>query len=216
MNINRLTHILAIAILFSAADAQIPGMPGSAGDPAGQPLTLLQNKELQSELKLDGKQRAELARIKKELDQAMTKMATEAQRDQSKMMEAYSNILKLSEEANKTALGVLNGDQSTRFGEIQLQVKGALAVAETEVATALELSDEQLAHVKSIASDYRSEALRLLSRGGMGGDPRKAIRLKREESEAAIIKELTSAQAEKFKGMQGKPFPSAAKLRGPI
>ncbi len=163
---------------------------------------LLQQASVQNELKLSDEQIqkvTELAEKQREAFAGLGDLDPEERRE--KFAEAQTSQ---REELAK----ILSAEQGQRLKQIAWQQSGPQALANPEVATALELSDEQKQAVETAQTDMR-EQMRELFAGGPDGD-REAAREKMAELQKAasekLDKVLTPEQQTKFKELLGTPF----------
>jgi Spy/CpxP family protein refolding chaperone len=166
----------------------------------GGPVFLLTQKSVQDELKLSDEQVTkvkQLAEKQRESLQGLRDLSPEERR--TKMQEQVK--------ANEKAVAdILNPDQVKRIKQISLQQQGTMALASTEVASALKLTDEQKDKLRSIQQDMRAS----FGQRGQGGRPSEEDRKKLEEARKAasekVMNLLTAEQKTKWKEMTGEPF----------
>lgn len=104
----------------------------------------------------------------------------------------------------------LDAKQIARLEELRIQREGAGALARTEVAAKLKLSDEQKEKIKTALESGRGD---FRGFGGPGGGNREEIqkameeaRAKREKANAEALAVLTEEQKTAFAALQGAKF----------
>lgn len=189
------------------------GGRGGFGAP-GDYMALLRMEAVQKELKVDEAQ-------EKSIDELADKLRGERRgerpnfRDLSDderekfLAERRKEAEKRSEEAKKALAGILSGEQMTRLSQISIQVRGASALNDPEVAAKLEITDEQMGKIEA-AEEENSQKMRTAMRELRDSDDRQAAFAKigemREEGQKNVLAVLTKEQQAKFEEMQGKKF----------
>jgi len=194
------TILLAIATF---AQAQLMNM----ADPnkmMAMPQMLLQNTAVQKELKLSGKQKADLKKINDDFMKSMQSGSQGTAAD-------YRAIEAKFAESERKLLEILDEPQRLRFREIRYQILGMLSLEEADVQAALVLTDEQKG---SVAAYEKEERNGYLESARKGPNAMKSWRNGRAKREEAIAKVLNAEQAMKLKDLFGKPFSEAKKIRG--
>lgn len=165
-------------------------------------LNLLAGGSVQEDLKLDKEQL-------EALKQAIAKHA-EAHRDvlrgiqDLKTPERNKKLRDLQAGAEMAVSKILRPEQMKRALQLQLQSLGVLALSESEVASQLQLTDEQ----RSTVSTLRQELL-TQQRSVRGIDPREGQKKRDEIAGAQLAKAfdlLTPTQQAKWKELTGKPL----------
>src|ERR1700746_2943908 len=149
MNIhNSKTLILLAAALSlnSFANAQVKIKDESAPPPSSMiglpgasrygtdPLHLLQTAKVKQELKLTDEQNSKIAKVSEKYDKNAAAKLGNAQKEGLSEQEIREREDKLIESARKEISGILNADQLNRLKQILLQVNGAEALQDKEVA----------------------------------------------------------------------------------
>jgi hypothetical protein len=202
-------YILVFVIIALAAPSMLAQQRqqrqrqrGAGGGGAGRDLvSLMTQKSVQDELKLSEEQVkkiTELAQSRRGSGRGARNLSQEEQ--QKRLAEAT--------QANEKALAeILSADQLGRTKQIALQLRGAQAFSDPEVATALKLTDEQKAKIKTIQDDARQESSRLFQRGAANQDE---LRKKREafnkETTERLVSLLTAEQKATWKDLTGDAF----------
>ena len=115
---------------------------------------------------------------------------------------------------------ILKPEQLKRLNEIVIQVQGAAAVSDPEVAGQLEITEQQkeeITKVRREAVEKNRDELRLLNRSQDREALRKKMTELRQATDDKILGVLTPAQRHKFDALKGSPFelPAEALRPGP-
>ncbi len=172
----------------------------------GGGLMLLSSKDVQTDLKLSEEQVAKVKGIQ-EKQQSMMRELRDLSREEirEKMQE---NQRTMQDELNK----VLNEDQQKRLKQLNYQYTqrnmgmGAL-IRNRDVASALEVTDEQNDALRAIQEDMQKMMQEM--REGGGGDfqeMRSKMQEMRKANDAKIEKMLSDSQRSKLKELLGEPF----------
>jgi Spy/CpxP family protein refolding chaperone len=162
---------------------------------------LLGQKSVQDELKLTEDQVKKVAEVAEKMRAERGKLR-DLQGD-----ERTQKAQELAKEASKAIGEILNKDQAKRFKQIGLQVQGAAAIANPEIAKELKVMDDQLIKITELQQQARQEMRKI--RQDAAGDQAEAIKKITEYRKAInekILKLLTDEQKAKWKEMTGKPF----------
>jgi hypothetical protein len=109
---------------------------------------------------------------------------------------------------------ILTAAQFTRFQELRLQSRGAMAILQDDVAAKLGLTNSQREQLERIMEKSRPGPRG--GQGGTGGPPDfSQMEKQRAETEKAILGVLTSDQKAKWNLMLGKPFKFEQRGMGP-
>ena len=100
---------------------------------------------------------------------------------------------------------ILDDAQKARLEELFVQYNGGFALADPKVVTALGLSEDVVAQVKSIKGAASRELLQVMSQA-RSTSAVKAADKKREEFSLQMLALLTDEQKAKFETMKGKAF----------
>jgi hypothetical protein len=203
----KLTLILgAAALLVGSAQAQ-PGR-GFGGGGVG---ALLTNKSVQEELKLKDDQKD---KIKTAVDKVREDMKDDIAklRDRNTSREDRAEIgKKVSEATMKAVDSILTKDQLARLKQIQLQQEGIRAYANSEVQSALKLSDDQKDKIKTIVEDTGKEVreafqgINFQDREKMA-EARKKMETLNKEATDKITSLLKDDQKKTLKDLMGEKF----------
>ena len=203
---------IGIGLILATTVLAAPAAWGQQGPGRGRGgfdgLMLLSQKSVQDELKLSedqAKQVNEQADKQRESFDELRDLSREER--QKRMTESR-------EQNQKMVSTVLNEEQQKRFRQISLQLQGAQALTSPEVATVLDLSDEQKKSVEEIQTASREE-MRAAFQGGEGDRDamRKKLQEARQASNDKLKAVLTAEQQTKWQELLGEPF--KGELRGP-
>jgi Spy/CpxP family protein refolding chaperone len=195
-----LAKLLAVltAGTFVAADKptlKIENQP-MGGPP---PLFLLQQKDVQKELKLTSDQ---ISRVKEAFDKQKqeTQGLRELQGDARQ-----ERVRELMRADQKTMHEILQPDQQKRLGQIMLQEQGAPAFAHPRVARELNISNDQEQKIEDIL-DTASRKMHSLYRNGQADSARQQAEDLDKQTTTSILDVLTPEQRTKWKNMVGTTF----------
>ena len=201
-----LSVALAVVLLAApGAQAQQKGRgKGGFGRGGGMgfgltPVALLSQKSVQEELKLSEDQ---LGKVK-ELA-AKQRGGGKGFKDLSKE-ERQQRIEERAKASDKAIAAILKPEQVTRLKQISLQVRGARAFSDPQVASALKLTDDQKEKIKTIQEDARKD-MRELFQGGGGEGAREKIAAARKATNEKAMNVLTPDQKATWKELTGAPF----------
>jgi hypothetical protein len=227
-----LTVALAAALGVSDAMAQgRGGGRGGRGGPGGQggdvgKAALLSIDAIAADLGLSDTQKEQVKAVRDELSSGRPDrggqrgnardMSQEERQEQRTQQQAQRDERQKKE--TEKVNGILDASQQKRLGEIALQVKGTAALLDKEVQSALDLSEETVASLKSeatkVGESMRSKMQELFSSGDRGAMREQFTKL-RADSEKQILAVLSPGEQEKFKAMQGTKLDlSPEDLRG--
>jgi hypothetical protein len=194
------------ALLVDAAFAQPPG----GGRGRGNPLAfLLDNKDLQKELKLTQEQ---VDKAKAATEEVWKKHADELEKLRDASPEdRQATMTKISKEGMTALESVFQADQTKRLKEIMLQqsvrMRGPGAFLDEDVKKTLKLSDEQSDKIKTIAADTRKEIEAMFQSGAQRGpETFQKVGAMNKEAVEKIESMLSADQKKAFKDLQGEPF----------
>lgn len=194
-----------VVIAGGRADAQARGGIGSGWGG----VELLLNPAVQRELKMDGpaveKARGlavEMREKQKGLNALLEGLEGE---DRSRRIQELAAAH--AEQGNRAIGAILDPGQFARFRQVDLQQRGASALAEPQVAQALRLSPEQLDKLKPLLnhSVVRLREAAALSRGDRRAAFEKTQAIRKETDEAALAL-LDAGQKKAWHEMIGEPF----------
>ena len=226
----RVSRWLMIALFVVSAVFVVEAQQPRTGGGFGQINTnnaVLNNKDLQEELKITDAQKEKFKGVSDKQTEATKKRGEafkDAAGDKDKLKELFADMQKdnekLNEEIKKVVEDTLNADQKKRLAQIDLQVKGIRAFTDEKIAKDMSMTESQTSKVKSIMEEYAKDSKELGGGkgGGKGFDKEKAAenQKKREKLNKAAMADiedaLTPDQKAKWKEMVGAPF-DTSKLR---
>jgi Spy/CpxP family protein refolding chaperone len=193
--------VFALVILGVVASSGLAQPPrGGRGGPGmmGGPMMLLNQPSVQQELKISDEQ-------KLQIQEAAAKLRASAGSLQGlDPSELQQKRQEMARESERTASKILHRDQMKRLKEITLQVQGARAFADPDLAKALDLTDDQKDKIKATEGG-RGQRPQI----SPGNDPQAAQKRMEEMHKANLEKVmniLTPDQKAKYKEMTGEPF----------
>jgi hypothetical protein len=237
MNIHNSKTLLLLATALSLtpfANAQIkslkqetaPPPPSMVGLPGASrfgtdPLHLLQTAKVKQELKITDDQSAKLAQVATKYDQeAASKLGSvqlQGLSDQQKIgkqQEIRDTGDKLIESSRKEVSSVLTPDQLNRLKQILLQVNGAEALQDKEVAKQVGITPEESAKIEKIqmqTSGILRSSLGMPANGGttkpqmLGANVQTAEKIN-NHAQDQYLGALTPDQKQKLDKLRGAPF----------
>jgi Spy/CpxP family protein refolding chaperone len=192
-----LLTVLAAGTLLAADKPTLKIESQPMGGPP--PLFLLQQKDVQKELKLSSDQ---VAKVKEAFD----KQKQEAQALRELQGDArQERVRELMRADHKTMHEILQTDQQKRLRQIMLQEQGAPAFAHPRVARELNISDDQERKIEDIL-DTAGRKMRALYRNGQADSARQQAEDLDKQTTTSILDVLTPEQRMKWKQMVGSPF----------
>jgi hypothetical protein len=125
-----------------------------------------------------------------------------------------ADVGKVPDAVLKALESVLKPEQVKRLKEISLQQRGARALADPKIQTALKITDDQKEKIKTIQEDARKEiaALNPRGNGGAGGGGRgnrgggEARQKLNAETMKKLVEVLSPDQRKTWTAMVGEPF----------
>jgi hypothetical protein len=196
------------------------GLPGASRF-GTDPLHLLQTAKVKQELKITDDQSAKLAKVAGKYDQeAASKLGSvqlqglSGQQKVGKEQEVRDTGDKLIESSRKEVSSILNPDQLNRLKQILLQVNGAEALQDKEVAKQVGITPEESAKIEKIqlqTSGALRSSLGMPSNGGtskpqmLGSDIQTADTIN-DHAQNQYMGALTADQKEKLDKLRGAPF----------
>jgi len=192
--------LAVVALLASSAQAQRQPGFGRGG-------SLLTNKSVQEELKLNDDQKKKVEEVAKK----MGEMIREKTKDfkQEDFREKFPAVMKeVNEAVAKDLSGVLKDDQSKRYKQIQLQQMGIRAFSNEDTTKALKLTDEQKKDITALIEENGkqiTEKTKDLTRQDFA-KRREISQQVSKETMGKIATKLTSDQKKTWKDLVGEPF----------
>lgn len=176
--------LLAVIAVATPAMAQRRGGPGFGGRGS-----LLTNKSVQEELKLDDAQKEKLTKVATEIREKYQEKIRETFQggDREKTTALFQEI---GEATNKANAEILKPEQAKRYRQIQLQQMGLRALEEKDVQEALKLTDKQKEEVKEIQADIQKDSDEMRQAAGRDFAKLREVQTK--------IRELTQKEFDRF------------------
>lgn len=224
-----LSGAMIVALLVtSVTQAQQPRGRDTAASPRGRQgtdqLSLLRNEQIQTELTVTDEQKEKVNSIyTAQREKAREGISFEnireaSQEERAKLFEKLrEQQAKLTNESDKLLADVLTEDQSTRLGEIQVQLQGIRALNDKEVQKKLDLSEDQ---AKKIATAYgslsqaRTELFRKARESGNTSSIREQFEELSKKRDESMMTVLNEKQKKTFAELKGKPFELKRQPRG--
>ncbi len=118
------------------------------------------------------------------------------------MQAMMTEMTKLNTDLDATFVGKLDDAQKSRMNGLIAQVNGASSLLDSEIAKAIEVTEEQTGKLKSAVEASRTARREAMQ--GVSQEDRPAAIAKLAESESkALLALLTEAQAKKFESLKG-------------
>jgi Spy/CpxP family protein refolding chaperone len=192
-----LVTVLAAATLVAADKPTLKIENQPMGGPP--PLFLLQQKDVQKELKLTSDQITKV-------NEAFDKQKQEAQALRELQGDArQERVRELMRADQKMMHEILQPEQQKRLLQVMLQEQGAPAFAHPRVARDLNISDDQEQKIEDIL-DTAGRKMRSLSRNSQANTGRQQAEELDKQTTTSILDVLTPEQRMKWKQMVGTPF----------
>jgi len=206
-----------IVCLGGLAQSQQKGKGRGFGFGGGGPAQLLNNKSVQTELKMTDEQITKAKDLAKEIndkhkDDFAAARAIEDREERGQKMQALNKTV--TEEVMKGLPDVLNPDQVKRFKQITVQTQGVRAFSDETVQKELKLTDDQKDKIKTINDDMRQEMQSVFSGGGDPQENRKKMQTLQKETMEKVSAVLTDDQKKTWKEMTGEPFEVKFEFQG--
>jgi Spy/CpxP family protein refolding chaperone len=192
-----LLTLLAAGTLVAADKPTLKVESQPMGGPP--PLFLLQQKDVQKELKLTSDQTTKVKEAydkQKQEAQALRELQGDARQER---------VRELMRADQKTMHEILQPDQQKRLRQIMLQEQGAPAFAHPRVARELNISDDQEQKIEDLL-DAAGRKMHSLYRGGQETASRQQAEDLDKQTTTSILDVLTPEQKMKWKQLVGEPF----------
>lgn len=174
-------HRAAMAGMMLAVAAVAPALAQGPNNPLrANPMALLQRPEVQTELRLDVKQKAAIADLQAGNAQAMGSRIRQAmqgvdfqtlrslpqQEMEQRMQETQAQVQAAYQawqgELNDRIKAILRPEQMTRLHQLDLQRRGPLALGDVKVQDELKVAPERRAAIQKAVSDYQQADRQLM------------------------------------------------------
>ncbi|HWE36984.1 MAG TPA: hypothetical protein VG406_10495 [Isosphaeraceae bacterium] len=195
----------ALALITSPALAQRPG--GGFGGMMGGGAMLLTNKSVQEEIKADSAQVEKLNALAAETRTKMQEKTSGLSQEDRRGEKGQAARREVNDEMRKSLANILKPDQVKRFDQVELQVRGAQALADPKVQDKLKLTADQKAKLKDINDNAMAQRRELIPgfQNDREGTMKKMTELNKETmTKSAAV--LNDDQKATWKDMIGSPF----------
>jgi Spy/CpxP family protein refolding chaperone len=205
MNATRRTLIVLLATLAFAGivandvHAQRGGFRGGFGNVSHAHLSSL--TEVQNDLMLTSDQKAKATEIAEAL--SAERSATFQQGGGGDPAARWEKLNQLNADATEKLNAVLDENQRSRLNELYVQVNGAAALSDPNVAMVLALTDEQSQQVTDLVEQTRQAIRDSLQDGASREELREAWGKLNAERDDKLLALLTDEQKENFEKMKG-------------
>jgi Spy/CpxP family protein refolding chaperone len=189
---------LAVAALWATAARPAEDEKIIAREDAIE-VMLLRQKSVQDDLEITEAQRRKIHAFADKQWKKVQAMKNSSEPERDRAFEAMAK-------ANQDFLkNTLMPQQQKRLNEIAMQVAGLLWVMRSDVATALNLTDEQKQKIREMHREAHKEAQEAL-RSNNGAVEEAKFREMRQSNRKRLMSVLTAEQKAKWKEMAGAPF----------
>jgi Spy/CpxP family protein refolding chaperone len=205
---------LALALLAADASAQEGrGRRGFGRGPGGGigPSTLLRNDKVQTELKITDDQKGKIETVLDEYSEqarqqfsGLRDLSEEERR--AKFEELQASFQARTEELNKQLATILDEGQTQRLQEITIQMRGAAAVLDPEVAGKLALTSEQKQKIEDLLEAQRDTQREMFEEDVPREERRAKLDELENETDKAVSEVLTEQQRTQLNELEGAPF----------
>lgn len=203
--VSTFSAVLMLSMVAFGQPGGGPGGPGGRGGRMGGMMMgsgmLLRQEAVQKELSLTDEQKTKLKEAVPEGrgpgGGGGANFRDMSEEERAKAMEERA---KQAAETEKKIAGILDEKQNARLKQIRLQITGARAIMNEEVAKELGITEEQTTKIREAMTALREEM-----QGGGGGGPG-AFAEMAEKMNAKLMEQLTDEQKAKYKEMLGEPF----------
>ncbi len=194
-----------VAALAGPAMAQ--GRGGYGGEGGGA--NLIGNPGIQKELKLDDDQVKKAREVAQDFTARMQDARSSVEGlEGDARMKKIQELSKIGNDEALLTLGTfLKPEQLKRFKQIRLQQRGANAMTDPAIVSALKVTDDQAEKVKAIIADSRTEMRE--AQESAAGDRQAAMQKFnsiRKESSTKVMALMTDDQKKAWKEMTGEPY----------
>ncbi len=166
--------------------------------PGGGQLRLLENADVQKDLKLSEDQVKKVGALAQKQKDALKDL---------KGKDRFAKMKELAESTKKSLGDLLTANQMNRLGQLELQQKGARAFLDKKIAENLGLKEEQTTKIKEALKESGKKTFELFKEAkGNFAEMQKKLAELNKSTTADIVKGLTEEQRKKWKEMAGEPF----------
>jgi hypothetical protein len=164
-------------------------------------LTLLENADVQKDLKLSDDQVKKITELAAKQKAAIAEIFKDL-----KGKEAFDKMMELTKANQKVIGDVLNAKQNERLKQLELQQRGPRAFADPKIAKDLGLSDEQTTKVREILKESAKKLFELFKDKPKPEEIQKKMAELNKGTTDELLKTLTDEQKKKWQELTGEPF----------
>jgi hypothetical protein len=198
-------HLMGVTLglLGMAAMSALAQQPQRGGGGPGMMsgIRLLMQKSVQKELQITAEQTQKIEEAQAKVMESFSGLA-----DITDQNERRQKMQELAREGERSAAKILKRDQMKRFKEISLQLQGARAFSDPEVAKALDLADEAKEKIKAITDEAGRQQRQQFQQGADPQAARKKMEELRKATMDKVVAILSADQKAKWKELTGEPF----------
>ncbi len=189
------------------------GRPGGGGfGGGGDPIIgLLMSEEVREEIELMPDQEEALTKLRESASSGFDRsvdIRSMSEEDRAKFFaEAQEKRKKMETEMREKLEEVLLPEQLERLEQISIQVRGAGALADPELAAKLKVTEDQKTKMEEVRTKSGERMREVFSSGGGDREKmREAFAKMRKEIDDEVLAVLSADQRKEFEEMKGKPF----------
>ncbi len=188
------------------------GRPGGGFGGGGDPIIgLLMSEPVRKEIELMPDQEEALTKLRESASSGFDRsvdIRSMSEDDRAKFFaEAQEKRKKMETEMREKLEEVLLPEQLERLEQISVQVRGAGALADPELAAKLNVTEDQKTKMEEVRTKSGERMREVFSSGGGDRDKmREAFTKMRKEIDDEVLAVLTAEQRKEFEEMKGKPF----------
>lgn len=215
--------ILVLVAGMSGSNAQERQRPFRGGGPGGfggfgsiDAITLMRSEQIQTELKITEPQKEKIQEAVEAMGEQMRGLMAglrelSSQEREGRFTEIRRERAKLNKVATKAIEAALSEDQVRRLDQIVLQVRGVRALVGDDLASKLEMSDQQRETIRKIFVEQEKNVRELFqSASNLPREERLQLVAKMREMQAGIesrtLEVLTHQQQTAFDKLKGAKF----------
>lgn len=161
-------------------------------------LTLLENKDVQEDLKLTAEQVKSVKELATKYNEAIKDL---------KGRDAFQKSRDLIQQNQQAIERLLNGDQNKRLGQLEVQQKGPNAFSDPQVSKEINLTNEQRTEMQNVIRESAKKRTEIIRDNK--GNAEKILEKTNELNKSVvedIVKNLTDGQKGTWRILVGEPF----------
>jgi hypothetical protein len=200
--LTRIVFLLAAsAWLVEPAPAQEVQVQPIIAPFAANPLTLLENKDVQKDLKLSEEQSKKITALGEKFKEGQQGLKN------LKGRERFQKSKELSDAIRQDADALLNEGQKKRIKQLEVQQQGPGVFFNQRLTGDLKLSDEQKAKVREVFKDMTARRAEIVKAAqGNREELQKKVAELSQNAVADIVKSFTEDQKKAWGDIAGEPF----------